>query len=426
LNTDGKGISKNIFWLAIDKLIRLGLGLLLSVWIARYLGPQKFGIWNYGMALTAVYGAIATLGLDSLIVHDLVESQWSASEILGTSLMMRLLSSIVAISASCLTAFLTDSHDKTVQLVVLITSAAFIFQAFDVIDLFFQSKVQSKFSVIAKNGVFLFCAGLRFAGLFYKAGLLYFVSLTTIEAFLGSVSLIFYYQKKTDINIKKWYFNGAYAKKKMKAAWPIILSGVIIIIYMRIDQIMIKYFMTEKSVGIYSAAVKLMEVWYFIPSTITVSIFPLLIKIKSDKKKYENTIQRMFGVLFIVSFSISIVTTFFSERLISMLFGHAYLDAAFALKISTWTGIFVFLGVGAGNILVIEDLNNHNLYKSLGSVFLNILLNFFLIPKYGINGAASATLISQFFGSYLYFLFPTKTRHIFISQSKSMMFNVGR
>jgi O-antigen/teichoic acid export membrane protein len=146
----------------------------------------------------------------------------------------------------------------------------------------------------------------------------------------------------------------------------------------------------------------------------------MLIKSKEENRSYHDITLKMFKYLFLTSFSISIVVLFAAEPLISILFGKPFIESAYALKISIWTGVFVFWGVGAGNIMVIEELNHHNLYKSVSSVLLNVALNFILIPKYGINGAAWATLVSQAYASWLYFLIPKETRHIFFLQSKSI------
>ncbi|MDN3547641.1 flippase [Mucilaginibacter aquaedulcis] len=419
-NEETKSIVSNVSWLFSDKILRMGVGLVVGVWIARYLGPENFGKWNYGLALTGVFAAVSTLGLDSLVVKDLVKVGSDEKIILGTSLVMRLVGSVVAVILSYLIVFFTERNDIQMQLIVFVLSLSFIFQSFDVIDLFFQSKVKSKYVVIAKNSVFLICALFRVAGLYFKLSLIYFVAMSTVEIAFGALALLYYYSKKSSYSIFSWKVSKAYGLEKLKECWPIILSGVIIIIYMRIDQIMIKQFLNEKAVGIYSAAVRIVEVWYFVPSTITVSLFPVLIKNKEDNNGYYKTVLKMFRYLFLISFSISVIILFTSEPLITLLFGKAYIAAAFALKISIWTGVFVFWGVGAGNILVLENLNNHNLYKSLSSVFVNVGLNFVLIPKYGINGAAIATLISQAFGSYFYFLIPRATRHIFWLQTKSM------
>jgi O-antigen/teichoic acid export membrane protein len=419
-NQDSRKILSNISWLFSDKILRMGVGLIIGVWIARYLGPNTFGKWNYGIALVSVFGAIATLGFDSLIVQDLVKADRDENQILGTTLTLRLIGSLLAIFLVCLTVYFAESNDVQLQIIVFITSFAFIFLSFDVIDLFFQSHVKSKYVVIAKNGVFLFCALLRIIALFLKLGLLWFVFLSTFEIFLGAIALIFYYQNKSLTSLFNWRFSKDYAKEKIKDGWPIILSSVIVILYMRIDQIMIKQFLNEKAVGIYSVAVRIVEVWYFIPTTITVSMFPMLIKSKEENNRYYEITLKMFKYLFLTSFSISVLILFTAEPLIKLLFGKAFIEAAFALKISIWTGIFVFWGLGASNILVLENLNQHNIYKSVSSIMLNVTLNFILIPRYGINGAALATLVSQAFGSWFYFLIPKATRHIFLLQTKSI------
>jgi O-antigen/teichoic acid export membrane protein len=185
---------------------------------------------------------------------------------------------------------------------------------------------------------------------------------------------------------------------------------------------MIGRMLSATAVGLYSVSVKFSELWYFIPSVFANSFFPKLIKIKGDGIQYRNVCLKLLKLLFIISFSIAVVLSLFAEKLIGGLYGPSFLASAFALKISIWTAIFVFWGVAAGNMLVIENLNKHNLYKSVQGLVLNVVLNLVLIPRMGINGAAIATLISQIYASYLYYLFPKQTRHIFLLQSKSILF----
>jgi O-antigen/teichoic acid export membrane protein len=192
---------------------------------------------------------------------------------------------------------------------------------------------------------------------------------------------------------------------------------------MRLDQIMIGEMLGEKSVGLYSVSVRFTEFFYFIPSIFMTSLFPNLVqKFSEDKNKYYMDYLRLMRLLFTLAISIGIFFTFFGDFLISYLYGNQFLAAIDSLKLSIFTGVFVFWGVAAGNMLIIEGLNRHNFIKSVQGLILNILLNFLLIPKYGINGAAFATLISQFYASYLYYLFFRKTRHIFMLQTKSILF----
>lgn len=411
--------SRNALWLLLDKFIRLGIGLFVGVLVARYLGPILFGKWNYAIAFISLVSALATLGLDQIVVKHLLDKKEDESVLLGTAFYLRLIGSFVS-TLIVVGYFLFFKNDTLLLFVAVLTAANLWFQTFDVIDLRNQSLLESKKTVVVKNAAFVLMSILRIFFVYFECSLLSFVILALVECILGALGLILYYGIQ---NLKKWKFDVTYCTVLLRQAWPLILSGIVIMMYMRLDQIMIGEIIGDRGVGLYSVSTRFTELWYFIPSVFATSFFPKLIeKFNINKKDYYAVCLKLFKFLFIISFSIAVFFTFFSNFIINFLYGKEYLMSVFALQISIWTGVFVFWGVAAGNMLVIESLNKHNLIKSLQGLLLNVLLNLVLIPKYGINGAAIATLISQFYASYLYYFFFKKTRHIFILQTKSILF----
>ena len=412
-------IFKNISWLFFDKICRLGVGLIVSVWVAKYLGPHNFGKWNYSIAVVALVSAISSLGLDQVLVKKLIENSGEEDTLIGTAFFMRFSGALIGIFISLLFIFLFDSDDRQLLVITVFTSSTLIFQAFDVIDLKFQSVLKSKYSVLIKNSAFLFCSVLKIILIVNHYSLIYFVVISVIELALGAFGLILMFGAKRVI---KWRLNLTYATGLLKDCWPLILSGIIIMLYMRIDQVMVGKILDDKAVGLYSVSVKFSELWYFIPSVLVSSFFPKIVQLKYDKVAYFKLCLKLFKILFFVSFSIGIIVSFIAHDLILRLYGNLFIASAFALKISIWTAVFVFWGVAAGNMLVVEDLNKHNLYKSFHGVIINVILNLILIPRFGINGAAIATLISQAYASYFYYLLKRDTRHIFLLQTKSILF----
>ena len=412
-------IFKNISWLFLDKICRLGVGLLVSVWVTKYLGPHDFGKWNYAIAVVALVSAFSNLGLDQVLVKKLVENSKEEDVLLGTAFFMRCAGSVIGIVVSLSYILLFNKNDHELLIITFLTSGTLIFQSFDVIDLKLQSVLKSKYSVLIKNGAFILCSILKVIIIYKHLSLMYFVIITVIEGVLGAWGLILVYG---GMRVTKWRLNLVYATNLLKECWPLILSGIIIMLYMRIDQVMLGKIMGDKAVGLYTVSVKFSELWYFIPTVFVSSFFPKLIQLKSDGEAYKNVCLKLFKILFFISFGIGIVISFVANDLISFLYGQLFIASAFALKISIWTAVFVFWGVAAANMLVVEDLNKHNLYKSFHGVIINVILNLILIPTFGINGAAIATLISQAYASYFYYLFRSETRHIFILQTKSILF----
>jgi len=410
-------ILKNVGWLFFDKFFRLGVGLFVGIWVARYLGPGNFGLWNYSIAVVAILSAFSTLGLDQVLVKNLVEDQSNEDKLMGTAFFLRFFGALLAVAISC--TYIYVQNKPFLLLITFLTGLNLVFQSFDVIDLKLQSVLKSRVSVIIKNSAFTITSILKLAVIIEKGSLIAFVIISFIEVMLGALGLILSYNLS---KVLKWHINGDYARKLLRECWPLILSGIIIMLYVRLDQVMIGNMLNTTSVGLYSVSVKFSELWYFIPTAFVGSFFPKLIQVRGDKVRYEKLCLKLLKTLFIISFFIAIAVSLFAQKLIGSLYGPSFIASAFALKISIWTAIFVFWGVSAGNMLVIENLNKHNLYKSLQGLLLNIVLNLILIPRLGINGAAIATLISQFYASYFYYLFPKATRHIFLLQSKSALF----
>ncbi|RLJ73891.1 flippase [Pedobacter alluvionis] len=411
--------SKNAFWLFLDKIIRLGIGMIVGILVARYLGPELFGRWNYVIACIALVSAFATLGLDQIIVKYLLDKKLDEFTLLGTAFYLRLFGSFISTLIIAFYFYFFKNENKLL-FIALLTVSNLWFQSTDVIDLKNQSILRSKKTVIVKNIVFILTSIIRVLLVYYKASLMIFVIVASLEYVLAALGMVLYYGASKVFN---WKFDLSYCKILLLEAWPLILSGIIIMMYMRLDQVMIGNILGEESTGLYSVSTRFTELWYFIPSVFVTSFFPRLVeKFKMDKNEYLKLSLKLFKLLFFISLSISLFFLFSAEIIIETLYGKGYVMAIPSLQISIWTGIFVFWGVAAGNMLVIENLNKHNLIKSVQGLVLNIILNFILIPRYGINGAAIATLISQFYASYLYYILFKKTRHIFLLQTKSILF----
>lgn len=192
---------------------------------------------------------------------------------------------------------------------------------------------------------------------------------------------------------------------------------------MKIDQIMIKEILNSEAVGQYSAAVKLSEAWYFIPVIITASLFPSILNAKAKSEElYYSRFQKLYDLMFWLAFIIALPMTFLSTWVVEFLYGTQYFQTATVLMLHIWTGLFVFLGLPMSKWFVSENLQIYSLYRSIVGVVSNIGLNLLLIPKYGINGAAIATLISSFIASYLFNLVNKKTYLSFKLQTKAIIF----
>ncbi len=420
-----RGIIVNTGWLFADRILRMGVGLFVGVWVARYLGVQQFGVFNYATAFVALFSTLSTLGLDAIVVRSIVREPEKRSEILGTAFWLKLLGGIAALllAVSCI---IVVRHDDslTISLVAILSSVG-IFQAFDTIDLWFQSQLQSKYTVIAKNTAFVVITLVKVILISIHAPLIAFAWSSFGEIGLGAIGLMISY-KIRGYSPWLWPWSLPLAKTLLNESWPLILSGVTVMIYMRIDQIMLGQMVGDKAVGIYSAATRISEVWYFIPMAIVSSVSPAIYEAKEvSESLYYERIGKLLGLLSLLSIVVAVPMSFLSGTIITILFGKSYEASGTILAIHIWSSLFVFMGVASSSWFISEGLTQFALYRTIIGAITNIVLNILLIPAYGGVGAAIATVISQAVASFLSNATHPKTRKIFKLQVKSILLKAG-
>jgi PST family polysaccharide transporter len=395
----------NITWLSFDKILRLGVGLFVGVWVARYLGPELFGQLSFALAFVALFSPLASLGLDAIVVREIVRSPEDTAVTMGTCFELRLAGSIVALIAASLTILLLRPTEQLMLLLVLIAGAAFLFQTFDVIDLWFQARVQAKYVVYAKNAAFLTVSAAKVGLILSGAGLLAFAWMVLAETALSAAGLILVYAQRHQ-SIFDWKPEWRRAKNLLQESWPLLLAGVSVVLYMRVDQVMIGSLLNDAEVGKYSVAVKLVEIWYFVPSAIAASVFPALIKARhEDEEFYRRRLQLFYDFMSAIAFGIALIAFIFADQIIRLLYGRTFVDAAPILAIYAWATIPVFLGVASGQHLVVENRTRVALYRTAIGGVVNVLLNLVLIPKFGTIGAAFASLCSYTIATFVVVFF---------------------
>jgi PST family polysaccharide transporter len=411
---------KNMGWLFFDRVFRLGIGLIVGVLVARYLGPEQFGALNYASALVALFQPLVSLGLDNIVIRDIVKEPASTSKLLGTTFLLKLSGSLLLLFLVIILSLLINTGDGVKFWLVLVIASGTLFQAFDSIDLWFQSQLQSKYTVFARNTAYLTMAGVRIALILLKAPLLAFCVVSMLELLLAAVGLIIAYYKLGE-HITKWSASLSWAKYLLKSSGFLIISGVAVSIYMKIDQVMLETMSGSKEVGIYAAAVRISEIWYFIPMAILNSVFPTIIATKQiSEDLYYSRIYKFFKWMCLMAYIMAIIVTFSSDWLIWLLFGAGYAGAGPVLALHIWSGVFVVLGVAQTPWDITENLTRLTFWRTLSSAALNVLLNLWLIPAYQSLGAAIATIIAYAASGYLLNAFSRKTWPIFILQTKAL------
>lgn len=385
----------NLGWLLGDRSLRLGVGMLVGVWVARYLGPERFGLFNYAYAIAFVCLFLGNLGLDYVVVTELVKDGERKAEILGTTLALRLIGSVFACAAAMAMIFALRPTDGACHALTAIMVSVAIFQAFDTIDLWFQSQVQSKYTVIVKNTAFGVMAGVRVLLILTKASVVAFAWAVAGEAALGAILLVVAYELKGG-KMGSWRVRGPLARSLMRPAWPLILSSLAVMISIRTDQIMLGKLSDNRTVGIYAAAARLTEVWYFVPSAVLSSVMPSLVEARQiGTELYYQRYSKLVRVMVALAAALVLPTTFLAHYVVVLLYGPAFADAGPILSIHVWGALFVFIGVAQGPWFVIENVSGLLLMRTVAGMLVNVGLNLVLIPRFGGLGAAFASLCGQ-------------------------------
>ncbi|OAN14365.1 hypothetical protein A3783_00125 [Exiguobacterium undae] len=413
----GKNIFKNTSWLFFEKIFIMAINFFVSLWMARYFGPEKFGDYNYALAIVSLFSSFVPLGLIGYLVKELSQNPENEREILGTSFLLRLLGGVLGFIISTIVG-LSFIKDDDVFILFMFFNIMLLIQPFEVIYLFFESKIQSKVSVMSRLIGFVISSLIKIILILNNSSLEIF-GLVYVSEFIFSLILITFYYNKKVINIKKWNFSKDLSKKYLKSTWPLMLSSLSAIIYLKADQIMLNSMSGSKEVGIYAAAVKLSEVWFFLPTIITSSVFPVLISSRENKSEFEKVLQKNYDFLFGLAFFAAILITLFADLIIKYTYGIEYQDSALVLKIHVWGAIFVFMKALLNRWFIIEEMLKFSAFTHVLGMVINIILNILLIPKYGAIGASIATVISYVFSIYLITFLFKKTRKEGIKMTKS-------
>ena len=411
----------NTSWLMGERILRMGVSLFVGIYVARYLGPERYGLLSYANSFVGIFLALATLGLDEVVVRELLKTPEQREKILGTSFLLKLIGTLL-MWVAIFTAVPFTENDLQTNILIIIIAFGAVFQAFNVIDLNFQAKVKSKYVVHSQFVQLIISSIVKIILVVNEAPLIWFASVYSLDVIVLAMGLVFAYLYNGE-NIFSWKWSFETSKYLLHDSWPLILAGVVVSVYMKIDQVMIKEMLGAKEVGLYAAAVKLSEAWYFFPMAIASSLFPAIINAKVYQKEvYYQRLQKLYDLMVWIAIAIALPISILSSWIVELLYGNEYLESSSVLNIHIWSGIFIFLGVASSKYLIAENYIKKTFYRTFVGALLNIIMNYYLIGTMGIKGAAISTFVSHFFAAYFYDLLDKDLRKMFILKTKSLFF----
>jgi len=419
-NVNVKRIASNVSWLYSEQFINLSIGFIFMVWLARYFKPAQFGQYNFVIAYIAIFSAFASFGLESVIVREISKDSKRADEVIENSIILLLIVGVFALIFANIGIAIISPENNTTRLFVFILSFSLLLSPSITIESWFKSQIQAKYIVIVKIPVKLFGFLVKVLLFVLDAPLTAFIYVIVVEAVLVVFGIYKIYERH---RYRPKWLSVSWSKVKylIREGWPLLVSYLSYFVYVRTDQIMLGTMQNDYVVGLYSASYRLYEFPLLLILAITGSLYPYLTILYSENKRvFFEKVATITSVFTAFSYIIVVVTYFIGEICMELIFGQEYKSAGQILTIHIIGIIFMYNAALRSSYLTIASLQKVIMLTSVSAAFINIILNYYLIPHYGAKGAAFATVLTQFLSLLLFNVLFKSSRHLFYMQLKEL------
>jgi len=409
LHHERRQIATNTGWIFVERAVTLGASVVVSIVLARYLGAVQFGLLSYALAIVAIFAQLARFGMSGVLVRELVLHPDRRGDVLGTALVVRLAGGAVALLGVVLTAAFLLSDEPIVGVLAAILAVGLVFDSLIVIESHFQGLLQNRTTAVLRASVSVVSMAASLVLVAAGAPIVAFAVVVGGESVLLGLGFLAAYQR--NFAVQAWRLRWTVARTLLGQSWPLILSGVTASVYLKLDQVMLGVMREPETVGVYAAAARLSEGWYFIPVAIATAAFPVLLRAKAASEKlYERRLQELYDVLFWAALCVIVPVWLLADAIVVTLYGDEFHAAGPILALHVWAGLFVFLRAGLSKWLIAEKLTIFSLATHGSGALINVGLNLWLIPTFGAIGAAAATLVSYAVASYFSLFLHPRTR----------------
>lgn len=392
-------VFNNAKWIILCKIIQSVLQLVVGMLCARYLGPSNYGLISYAASIVAFATPVMRLGFNATLVHELVEAPEKEGEIMGTSLAMNILSSVLCMGGVAAFVAFANAGDKETLLVCVLYGLSLFFAAIEMIQYWFQYKLQSKYASVIMLVSYIFVSLYRIYLLVTSKSVYWFAVTHSIEYGIIGITLIFLYMKKY-----KGRFSVSFsaAKSMFSRSKHYILSSLMVVVFQNTDHIMLTTMISDEENGFYTAAITSAGVIQFVYTAIIDSFRPMILSGKKENAQdYKKLISMLYCVIIYLSVAQSLVFSVFSKLIISVLYGESYMASVPVLRILIWFIVFSYMGTVRNVWILAEQKQRYLWIINLSGAAFNIILNAVMIPYWGACGAAFASLLTQFFTNFV-------------------------
>ncbi|MBO4593865.1 MAG: flippase [Bacteroidaceae bacterium] len=420
LTGNKRKIVNNLLWATGGKVINLVGSLVLGIIVARYLGAEQYGLMNYVISYAFLFQTLASFGLDSIEVREESAGKVPYTTIIGTAFWLKVLFGAVCILLSVGTAVVMGESAYTVGLIALY-SCYIVFNSFIVIRNYFTSLVQNKYIVLSEIFRTFVGIAIKLTMWALDCSLTWFVAAFAFDYVLLAGGYISSYRHKIG-RLREWKFSSSYARFMLKESFPLLLTNAAVIIYQRIDQVMIGNMVSKADVGYFSVAAKFVEVMIFVPTTIAHTISPVLVQLLgSNLEAYEVKVQQYLNISVWISILCSVGVSLVAYWMVLYTFGTLYLPAVAILQVLAFKMASASVSAAAGTMIIVERLQKWVFFRDILGCIVCISLNWLLLPRYGAIAAAFVAIAANLAAGYISDLLIPAYRHIFRRQTKALL-----
>ncbi|MDJ1494649.1 flippase [Cytophagaceae bacterium DM2B3-1] len=416
----------SVSWLLVERVFSMGVAFAISIYTANQLGAENFGKFNFARSFATIITVFAPLGMGAVMMRNLINHPEKKNLTLGTVFVTRATASLICIIVVGLVSIVFNHlmwHDDLKFLLVMIAAVPVIFESFNVLADFYNSRALAKYHVYGELTKTIVSAGVKLLLLFvFKASVIWFAVVLVMDAIIYDIVVVSIYRFVFKESPLQWKVDWSYSWEMIKQSLPLVLSGFVITVYMRLDQIMIGELLNDKEVGRFAAALRFSEATFFVPTVISNALLPAIIASKKEsEERFTMQTQKLCDFLTLTGLAIAVGVNICSYWIFKYLYEPEYADAQNVLIIHVWSGVMVGMGMLANAWLIANNLQKYSLNRTIWGAIVNAGLNAVLIPKFGIEGAAIATLFSQAVASYLSNAITADTRPLFWMQTRSLI-----
>ena len=397
----------NASWIMVGRVFQLVLTFVTTMLVTRYLGPDEYGKITYVNSYIQLFLPLCTLGMNDIVVKELVDHRDRNDEILGTMIGLRVVSSLISMLCSIVLVTLFNKGDQYLWIAALL-SFSLLFQSFDSILYFYQSRLLSKTTGIVYALAYLITSICRIAGIFLKRSIYFFAFAMSLDFMMVAVLLLLAYFKDKQI----LRFSLPLAKDLLRKSGYYIFAGLLVVIYGKVtDTLLLGKMVSETAVGLYAAGTTLCNAWPFVLTAVIDSMNPVIVDTyKTDKELFKTKVRQLYALVFYISVLAAVGITIFSDLTISILYGAEFEAAALPMRIYCWSTAFSYIGVSRTAWMQCEEKTKYEINISLFGALVNIALNYILISRIGIIGAALAAVLTQLLTNFVFLFVMKETR----------------